>query len=78
MSEMGYIGDLWEVQPKATRLILTSFLETGVPDGSLYRYEPMDFGVRLGYPAQAKLIVGGVLLAAIALIAIARLVAGFI
>jgi hypothetical protein len=37
VSEMGHIGDLWEVRPKATRRILASFLDTGVPDDSLYR-----------------------------------------
>ena len=49
-----------------------------MPDDSLYRYEPMDFSVRWGYPTQAKLIVGGVLLAAIALISIAWLALRFI
>ena len=44
-----------------------------MPDDSLYRYEPMDFSVRWGYPTQAKLIVGGVLLAAVALISMAWL-----
>ena len=78
VSEMGHIGDLWEVQPKATRRILTSFLDTGLPDGSLYRYEPMDFSVRWGYPTQAKLIFGGVLLAAVALISVAWLAVRFI
>src|SRR3712207_6294302 len=50
VSEMGQIGDLWEVQPAATRRLLTSFLDTGVVDDSLYSYEPMDFDVRWGYP----------------------------
>jgi pimeloyl-ACP methyl ester carboxylesterase len=74
VAEMGHIGDLWEQQPRATRRVLTSFLDTGVLDDSLYRYEPMDFGVRWGYPTQAKLIVGGVLLAATALVSIGWLV----
>lgn len=55
LAEMGHIGDLWTVQPATTHRILTSFLETGVADTSSYRYVPMDFSVRWGYPLLAKL-----------------------
>lgn len=61
-AEMGHIGDLWTLQPETTRRLLTSFLETGVPDMSDYRYEPMDFSVRWGFPLLAKLILAGSLL----------------
>ncbi len=59
LAEMGHIGDLWFVQPVTTMQLLTSFLETGVPDTTAYRYVPMDFNVRWGYPLLAKLTIGG-------------------
>lgn len=68
LAEMGHIDDLWTVQPATTQRILTSFLETGVADTSSYRYVPMDFSVRWGYPLLAKLTLAGVVLAILLLI----------
>ncbi|NIM18798.1 MAG: alpha/beta fold hydrolase [Candidatus Latescibacteria bacterium] len=62
MAEFGHLTDIWTLQPSTTYRILTSFLETGVPDVSTLTYEPMDFEVRWGYPRIAKLIIAGVLL----------------
>jgi len=55
-AEMSH-GDLpdLEVQPQATERLITSFLDTGVADESLYMYAPIDFQVSWGYPALAKL-----------------------
>jgi pimeloyl-ACP methyl ester carboxylesterase len=51
-----------ETQPQAFERLLTSFLDTGVADDSLYTYAPIDFRVSWGYPAQAKIGLGLVLL----------------
>jgi hypothetical protein len=64
LSELGHVGDVWSVQPEATQRLLTSFYDTGVGDDSLFRYEPMDFKVKYGFPTLAKiLLVTGVLFA---------------
>jgi len=49
-------------EPQATERLVTSFLDTGVADNSLYTYAPIDFRVSWGYPALAKLLLGLVLL----------------
>ncbi len=62
LSEMGHIGDLWTLQPEATHRIVTSFLETGIPDTTTVQYVPMDFEVKWGYPLLAKLLLAGIVL----------------
>jgi pimeloyl-ACP methyl ester carboxylesterase len=63
LSEMGHVNDIWNVQPEATRRLLTSFYDTGQADDSLYRYAPVDFKVKTGFPLLAKLLLGtGILL----------------
>jgi hypothetical protein len=52
----------FDTQPQATERLITSFLDTGVADASLYTYAPIDFQVPWGYPTLAKLGVGLVLL----------------
>lgn len=56
LSEMGHVSDLWNVQPKATLRLLTSFYDTGKADESHYKYEPMNFKVSLGFPVLAKIL----------------------
>jgi pimeloyl-ACP methyl ester carboxylesterase len=71
LAEFGHSADVWNVQPKTTERLLTSFYDTGVADDSLYSYEPMDFHVGLGFPKIAKLGLGAalfVLVAALAMI----------
>lgn len=66
LAEMGHVNDLGRLQPEATARLLTSFYDTGVADDSLYTYAPMDFGVPLGFPALAKIVLGiGLLLIAV-------------
>ena len=72
LSEMGHVGDVWSVQPGATRRLLVSFYDTGVADDSLYKYEPMDFKVRFGFPLLAKISLGTGVLLVIGLFAGAR------
>ncbi len=57
-------------QPQATERLVTSFYDTGVADDSLYTYAPIDFQVSWGYPTQAKLLLGLVLLLIAAVVAV--------
>lgn len=62
LAEMSH-GDLpFANQPQATERLITSFLDTGVADDSLYTYAPINFQVSWGYPALAKLLLGLALL----------------
>lgn len=54
LSEFGHTNDFWGLQPEATVHLLTTFYDTGEVDDSLYTYQPMDFHVDNGWPAQAK------------------------
>lgn len=64
ISECGHVNDLWNVNAANTRLILTSFYDTGTPDTSQNAYVPMDFRITWGFPLIAKVAVAtGLLLA---------------
>jgi hypothetical protein len=58
LSEIGHVSDVWNVQPEATKGLLTSFYDTGHVDNSFYQFSPMDFRVRLGFPLLAKILLG--------------------
>ena len=75
LAEMSH-GDLpgIDTQPQATERLITSFLDTGVADDSLYTYAPIEFRVSRGYPALAKLLLGLVLLLITAVVAVIWLV----
>ena len=62
LSECGHVNDMWYVNMENTRLLLSSFYKTGVPNTSLNAYVPMDFSVSWGFPKLAKLALGGVAL----------------
>lgn len=59
LSECGHVNDDWYANPDNTRLILTSFYDTGLPDTSKNTYVPMDFKVGWDFPAIAKAAVSG-------------------
>jgi len=59
LREFGHTGDVWTLQPEATKQLLVSYFDTGTVDESLFAYQPMDFHVGLGLPDIAKLIVIG-------------------
>jgi pimeloyl-ACP methyl ester carboxylesterase len=62
LAEMSH-ADIPEAnQPQAIERLLTSFYDTGVADDSLFTATPLDFRVSWGYPAQAKIGLGLVLL----------------
>lgn len=68
LSDMGHTVDLWTENHPATIRMINSFFATGRADTSLNRHKPMHFGVGLGFPTAAKLLVGAVLFALITLI----------
>ena len=74
LAEMGHVNDLLRLQPAAIERLATSFYDTGVADDSLFTYAPTDFGVSLGAPTIAKIVLGIVLL----LIAVVGMVIWFI
>jgi hypothetical protein len=74
LSEFGH-GEFLSRQPGASKRLLTSFYDTGVADGSLYTYHPVDFAVGLGYPAVAKPIVAAIVLVIAGLVALAWFIA---
>ncbi len=70
LSECGHVNDMWYINLQNTRLILTSFYDTGIPNTSLNSYVPMDFTVRWGFPIIAKIAFGAVILIGTALFAV--------
>jgi pimeloyl-ACP methyl ester carboxylesterase len=60
LSECGHVKDMWYANAGSTRLILTSFYNTGVPDTSLNSYVPMDFRVGWGFPRIAKVALSAI------------------
>lgn len=67
LSECGHVNDVWYTNISNTRLILTSFYDTGTPDASLNSYVPMAFAVKWGFPLIARIAVGGIAFVVIAL-----------
>lgn len=55
LAEMGHTADLWSLNHAATIRTITGYYDSGIIDESLYKYIPMDFAVRLGFPGAAKL-----------------------
>ncbi|MCP4426123.1 MAG: hypothetical protein GY803_16650, partial [Chloroflexi bacterium] len=61
------VADVMTLQPEAAERLLTHFYATGEVDDSQFAHMPMDFNVKTGFPALAKIALGGTatLLAAI-------------
>ncbi|MDD4032282.1 MAG: alpha/beta fold hydrolase [Bacteroidales bacterium] len=66
-SEYGHVGDVEYTNMENTRLILSGFYNTGVPDTSKNTYIPMDFSVKWGFPIILKIALGGITLVGIGL-----------
>jgi len=65
LAEFAHTGDLYYLQPEATRHLLTTFFATGVIDSSRYKPNVVNFEPSWGMPLIAKLMVGGSVLAVI-------------
>ena len=63
LAEFAHTGDLYHLQPDATRHLLTTFFGTGEVDASLFKPNEVNFEPDWGFPLIAKLFVGGALLA---------------
>ena len=61
VSECGHVDDVVHVNSTSTRLMLTSFFDTGVIDTSKNAYMPMDFRVGWGFPRIAKVALATIL-----------------
>ena len=55
LAEAGHSNDLWGAQPEAMNHLLATFIDNGQIDDSMFTYSPMDFQVRFGFPALAKI-----------------------
>jgi pimeloyl-ACP methyl ester carboxylesterase len=73
VSECGHVNDLWYTNTRSTRLILTSFYDTGIPNTSLNSYIPMDFSVTWGFPLIAKVVLAAIVIIILAIASIAIL-----
>ena len=78
LAEFAHTGDLYDLQPEATRHLLTTFFATGEVDSSRYRLNAVNFEPSWGMPLIAKLAVGGAAFAlsiiVLSLLVIVRLV----
>jgi pimeloyl-ACP methyl ester carboxylesterase len=74
LSEFAHTGDLYYLQPEATRHLLTTFFATGEVDASLYEPNRVNFKPEWGFPLLAKLAVGGAVLALIIAVLLLRFV----
>jgi pimeloyl-ACP methyl ester carboxylesterase len=70
LSECGHVNDIWYAKMENTRLILTSFYDTGVVNTEMNSYIPMDFSVKLGFPTIAKIVLCVIALVGIALVTV--------
>jgi pimeloyl-ACP methyl ester carboxylesterase len=62
LSEFAHTGDLYYLQPEATRHLLTTFFQTGEVDDSRYEPNTVNFKPSWGFPLIAKLAVAGAVL----------------
>ena len=60
LSEMGHVNDVRFLQPEAYEHLITTFFETGEVDDTQFVYAPVDFEVKRGFPALAKVAFGGI------------------
>jgi len=73
LSEFAHTGDLYYLQPEATRHLLATFFATGQVDTSLYEPNTVNFEPSWGFPLVAKLVFFGSVLALIAALFLLRL-----
>jgi pimeloyl-ACP methyl ester carboxylesterase len=62
LEDFGHTETFLNSQPEARLHLLTTYFDTGEVDASLYTYQPVDFGVGLGWPGLAKVVLCMVLL----------------
>ena len=74
LSEFAHTGDLYDLQPEATRHLLTKFFLTGEVDTSRFTPNTVNFKPSWGFPLIAKLAVGMAVLAFAVVLVLLRFV----
>jgi pimeloyl-ACP methyl ester carboxylesterase len=72
LSEFGHTGDVWSLQPEATRHLLATFYATGEVDDSLFEVNSVDFDPGIGIGTMTKLALGGILIAIVVVALLTR------
>jgi len=62
LPEYGHTGDLQSLQPEAFERLITTYYDTGVPDDSLYVYEPLSFEPGMRLTTFARLLVAAMII----------------
>jgi hypothetical protein len=58
LAELGHTADFWAYQPEASTRLITTFLDRGQVDDSLYKHATIDFTPAVTFPALARTILG--------------------
>ena len=62
LPEYSHVSDLITLQPEATRLLITSYYDTGIGDTSLFTYQAVNFKPKMSTTLMAKLAIGVIVL----------------
>ncbi|HEY5983890.1 MAG TPA: alpha/beta hydrolase [Anaerolineales bacterium] len=68
LPEFSHVNDIYTMQPAAYERLITSYLDTGVGDASLYVYEPLDFKMDVSNTVVAKALVAAMIILPLLLI----------
>jgi hypothetical protein len=58
LKDLGHSGDFWAYQPEAGKRLVTTFLDSGTIDDSLYKPATVDFTPAVSHSTIAKIVVG--------------------
>jgi pimeloyl-ACP methyl ester carboxylesterase len=72
LREFGHTGDVWSLQPEATRHLLATFFATGEVDDSLFAVNSVDFDSGIGFGTMAKLALAGILIVIVVVALVTR------
>ena len=61
LEDLGHSGDFWSYQPAAGKRLVTTFLDGGTVDDSLYKLATVDFTPAVSHSTIAKIVVGAML-----------------
>jgi hypothetical protein len=61
LREFSHTGDVWSLQPEAFEHLITSYLDTGVADTSLFVYQPLSFEPKMSLTVAARLLVAAMI-----------------
>ena len=61
LSEFSHVGDVFDLQPEAIQRLITSYLDTGVADTSLFVHQPLSFEPKMSLTVAARLLVAAMI-----------------